>query len=195
MSLLRSTCSVLLIYPDLTLVVVVVVAAAWEWKRCSGIQFLHHNKTFDQDTKAILLLSSNLMRLIKLIDWITDYCSHRPIYLSVCILETHFRFQVPTTTTTTRLTGCAALCSLTVRDVKPAWRSRWLRHRSLCDFQTFILTCLHVLCSFSRVEAMKARLSGPVRVWCLWCGALRGCSITGLAAARLALMRHPQPRS
>lgn len=85
----------------------------------------------------------------------------------------------------------------TVRDVKPAWRSRWLRHRFLCDFPTSSLTCLHVCCSFCGAGVVKARLGAPGRAGCRGCGVVWGCSITALAAGRrwLALMRHPQPRS
>lgn len=97
---------------------------AWVWK-----QSIYHDKTFGRDANATLLRSFNMMTPIARI--VDKDGVNRPTYLSISVWETQIRSPVP------RPMACAALCSLTVRDVKPAWRSRWLRHRSLRCFDLF----------------------------------------------------------
>lgn len=61
---------------------------------------------------------------------------------------------------------------------------------ALCDFCTFSLSCSHVFCPFSHADV--ARTSLPRRgVPGIDCS--EAVASPGLAAARLALMRRPQP--
>jgi len=70
----------------------------------------------------------------------------------------------------------SAPSSLTVRDVKSAWRSRWLRHRSLGDFKTSTLNmsvCLRLVFSRAKDRSSTSRNGRPR------CAVLRGCNIPG----------------
>lgn len=70
-----------------------------------------------------------------------------------------------------------------VGDVKAAWRSRWLRHRSMRSFCVFNLNCLRVFCWFSHAGLARTRMPrGGVSE----AGSCEAVASPGLAAARVA---------
>ena len=86
-----------------------------------------------------------------------------------------------------------ALCACTVRDVKPAWRSRWLRHRSLSGVSTSAFSYFHVLCRFflRRNDGRCVWTGGRGWGWCRQRWTQRGCSIPGASRRRPAVADRP----